>query len=182
MLYLLLKVIWLGLPGAIADLTPPLAFRLFPRLGLPLDLKKKYKGKRIFGWEKTISWVITGLIFAHITFVLQTFLLVRSPDSIFKYIKPNMLDLPWYYGLALGLGALTFDVVKSFFKRQRGIKPGQPWFPWDQISWIIGVVVVQSIFFYTGLGFITLSFIAGVILHLLVEMLRRFVKAEATLF
>jgi len=178
MIYLLLKVIWLGLPAAMADLTPPLAFRLFPKLGLPLDLKKRYKGKRILGWEKTVSWIITGLIFAHITYVLQTFILIKDPSILFYDIKPNLLDLPWYYGLAIGSGALAFDIVKSFFKRQKDIKPGKPWFPWDQTSWIIGVVVIQSFFFYTGLYFMTMSFIAGIILHLLVEMLRRFVKAD----
>ncbi len=181
MLYLLLKVIWLGLPGAVAILTPPLAFRLFPRLTLPLDLKKKYKGKRIFGWEKTVSWMITGLIFAHLTYIFQSFIIIRDPSALFYDIKPSLLELPWYYGLAIGLGSLSFDVVKSFFKRQKGIKPRHPWFPWDQISWIIGVVTVQSLFFYTGLYFVTLSFIAGIILHLLVEMFRRFIKAEESI-
>lgn len=178
---MLLKVAWLGLCGAMADLTPPLAFRLFPKLSLPLDLNKKYKGKRIFGWEKTVSWVITGLIFAHLTYVFQSFIVLRNPDSLFYDIKPSLFSLPWYYGLAVGSGALSFDIVKSFFKRQKGIKPRHPWFPWDQISWIIGVVVVQSFFYYTGLSYITLSFIAGIILHLLIEMLRRFIKAEETI-
>jgi hypothetical protein len=30
------------------------------------------------------------------------------------------------------------DAVESFFKRQRGIPPGQRWFPCDQIDYIIG--------------------------------------------
>ncbi len=181
MLYLLLKVIWLGLPGAVADLTPPLAFKLFPKLSLPLDLKKRYRGKRILGWEKTVSWVVTGLIFAHLTYMFQTFILIKNSNILFYDIKPNLFDLPWYYGLAIGLGALAFDIVKSFFKRQKNIEPGSPWFPWDQISWIIGVVVIQSFFFDTGTTYITLSFIAGIILHLLVEMFKRFVKAEETI-
>ncbi len=181
MLYLLLAAIWFGLPGAMADLTPPLAFRLFPRLSRPLDLKKRYKGKRILGWEKTVSWVITGLLFAHLTYVLQTFIMVEFPNIVFGGLEPNMLDFPWYYGLALGMGALGFDMVKSFFKRQRGIKPGKLWYPYDQLSWILGVVVVQSTFFRVGLYYATVTIIAGLILHLLVNVFSRFVKAERSI-
>ena len=181
MLYLLLAAIWFGLPGAIADLTPPLALKLFPRLSRPLDFKKKYKGKRILGWEKTVSWVITGLIFAHLTFVLQTFYLVETPNSIFADINPNILTLPWYYGLAIGMGAIGFDIVKSFFKRQKGIKPGKLWYPYDQTSWVVGVVVIQSMFFNTGLFYVTITFISGLILHLLVELFNRFIKADRSI-
>lgn len=181
MLYLLLSAIWFGLPGAMADLTPPLALKLFPRLSSPLDFKKKYKGKRILGWEKTVSWVITGLIFSHLTYVFQTFYVVETPNTIFADVNPNILTLPWYYGLAIGAGALGFDLVKSFFKRQRGIKPGKLWYPYDQMSWIVGVVAVQSVFFRTSIAYVAITFISGLILHLLVELFNRFIKADRSI-
>ncbi len=95
--------------------------------------------------------------------------------------NPNILTLPWHYGLSVGLGALVFDIVKSFFKRQKGIKPGKLWYPYDQMSWIVGVVVVQSLFFSVGLAYVTITFISGLILHLIVELFNRFIKADRSI-
>lgn len=41
-------------------------------------------------------------------------------------------------GLLLGFGALTGDLIKSFFKRRLGFERGKSWFPFDQIDFILG--------------------------------------------
>ena len=38
----------------------------------------------------------------------------------------------------MSAGALIGDAVESYFKRQRRIPSGQPWFPFDQTDYIIG--------------------------------------------
>jgi len=49
-------------------------------------------------------------------------------------------------GPLFGLGALLGDALESFFKRQRGVKPGDGWFPFDQTDYIIGGAVATMPF------------------------------------
>lgn len=44
---------------------------------------------------------------------------------------------PWA-GLLLGFGTLVGDAVKSFFKRQIGIAPGDSWIGPDQLDFMVG--------------------------------------------
>lgn len=45
-------------------------------------------------------------------------------------------------GLALGCGALGGDALKSLAKRSRGIAPGKPWVPADQLDFAIGALAL----------------------------------------
>jgi len=54
-----------------------------------------------------------------------------SPDR-------GWLDL----GVRFGIGAMAGDAVKSFFKRRVGIRPGQPWIPFDQLDFIVGALAL----------------------------------------
>ena len=36
------------------------------------------------------------------------------------------------------------DVLKSFYKRQRGVAPGQSWIPADQLAFAIGALLLLS--------------------------------------
>lgn len=118
-------------PAAIGNVTPLFAARIpwIRRFNNPIDFGKHYKGKRIFGANKTWRGLISGTIMGGITSLLISYLLV-----------PNSADA-WYtflVGAALGCGALVGDAVESFFKRQRGIAPGKSWFPFDQTDYIVG--------------------------------------------
>lgn len=182
MLYLIVQAIWLGLPGAMANLTPPIATRLFPAFYYPLDFNKKIRGKRVLGYQKTFRGVMTGLIFAAITFALQIFYLNYHSDSFLTSIQPSLTKLPISYGLYIGLGALGGDVIKSFFKRRQGRKPGSPWFPYDQTSWIFGILVMQNLFFSLNIRFIVMTIIMGLIFHFTVKILAYVVRANESIF
>lgn len=47
-------------------------------------------------------------------------------------------------GLLLGLGAVSGDAVKSFFKRRLGIAPGRPWVPFDQLDFQVGALLLAG--------------------------------------
>ncbi len=47
-------------------------------------------------------------------------------------------------GFTLGIGALGGDLVKSFFKRRIGLKPGTLFQPWDGIDYILGAILILS--------------------------------------
>lgn len=148
------------LPAGIANAAPLFASRIpwVRRYDQPMDFGKSWKGKRIFGNNKTWRGFIFGTLMGGVTSLLVSYFFI-----------PNSAD-PWYtflIGASLGAGALAGDAVESFFKRRRGISSGKSWFPFDQIDYIIGGLV-----FVYPLTLIPLVLMAGIFvlyfgLHLL---------------
>jgi CDP-2,3-bis-(O-geranylgeranyl)-sn-glycerol synthase len=122
------------LPAGIANAAPVFANRIpwLRRYKQPLDFGKHYRGRRIFGANKTWRGLLFGTVMGGVTSLLISY-----------YFVPNSADA-WYIfwvGASLGFGALVGDAVESFFKRQRDVPPGKSWFPFDQIDYIIGGLI-----------------------------------------
>jgi len=47
-------------------------------------------------------------------------------------------------GLLFGVGAMAGDSAKSFLKRRRGIAPGAPWVPFDQLDFVVGALALAG--------------------------------------
>ena len=139
--------LWFFLPAGLANAAPVFANKI-PKsdwLAVPLDFGKHLRGRRIFGEHKTLRGLLSGIVMAELVVVLQRFLYVhngwfRSISLQVNYQTINVLLL----GFLFGLGALGFDAIKSFFKRQFGVNPGGTWFPFDQIDYIIGGLLFSS--------------------------------------
>ncbi len=132
-----IKSTYLFLPAYLANTAPVItSLILKKKLATPLDLGKKWRGKRILGDHKTIRGVIAAMIIGGAVFWLQKIIYnnqVWKGISLINYDEKSII-----IGIMLGLGAITGDAVKSFFKRRKGIKPGEKWFPYDQIDFTIG--------------------------------------------
>ncbi len=76
--------------------------------GMPLDLNRKFMGKRIFGKHKTIRGLAAGLASGFI---------IAYAESLFI---PYMLAL----GILLSIGTHFGDLLCSFIKRRMRIKEG----------------------------------------------------------
>lgn len=165
---LMISVIWLLLPAGFANMAPIFAKQIFPTWNTPVDFGKTLRGKQIFGSHKTYRGLISGVIAGAIVFALQQMLYHRFLTirilSYFNYEEVSIL-----FGAWLGLCALLGDLVKSFFKRQLGIDPGTPWFPFDQIDWIVGSVMGLRIVLVPSFSVAVASFVIGLILHLVVK-------------
>jgi len=131
-----------------------------------MDFKLKFRGKRVFGSHKTIRGLVVGIIIATCIFSLQKNAVTNNENlanlGLFDYALA-----PLYYGLLMGAAAIFGDALKSFFKRQAGFEPGEPWFPFDQIDWIIGLLIVGSLFAQIDLLIVITSILVGTILHIL---------------
>ncbi|HEX7042838.1 MAG TPA: CDP-archaeol synthase [Patescibacteria group bacterium] len=168
LLLLLLQTIWLGLPGAISNMAPPIAAKLFPNfLKSPIDMSKSFRGKRLFGDNKTIRGLFIGILLGEVAFLIQQMLAGYAFFVSLNIIAYN--SLPWYFGFLFGIGALGGDLIKSFAKRQFGIPAGHTWIPFDQIDWIIGLLVVLLIFVKLPLSIIITGLTLGLILHIVVK-------------
>lgn len=136
----LLSALWFFLPAGLANAAPVFAAKIpaLKKFSLPLDAGKSWNGMRLLGENKTWRGLIAGIVMATLIIALQKYLYDHSGFfhgySWLDY-RPTVI---WWLGPLFGMGALLADAVESFFKRQLNIKPGESWFPFDQIDYIIG--------------------------------------------
>lgn len=147
------------LPAGISNMAPIFTSQI-PGLrnwDTPLDFGKTWRGKRIFGANKTWRGLFSGIVAGTLIGLLLygpffggekqlTFLLVCA---------------------AMSTGALVGDAVESFFKRQRGISSGSAWFPFDQTDYIIGGLLFTLPFGILPLWLIVWVFVLYFSLHLI---------------
>jgi CDP-2,3-bis-(O-geranylgeranyl)-sn-glycerol synthase len=118
-----LDAIWVFLPvlgGALAH-APVLAFDLFRPLKRPLDGGAHFRGRRLFGDNKT--WRGAVVVVAG---VLVTAVLLSHWDWWWSRLPGGLRDAgPVLYGLLLGLGVVLGELPNSFLKRQLGVAPGR---------------------------------------------------------
>lgn len=136
---LILQAIWFILPAYFANSSPVLGHKLFGKYNYPIDFGKKLKdGKRIFGDGKTWNGLFFGIAVAMIVGYVQS--MVQA-----SYQMNGFLPMSIQLAFLLGLGALTGDLVKSFFKRRVGFERGKSWFPFDQIDFVLGAFLFSLI-------------------------------------
>jgi len=123
------------LPAGFANMAPLFANKIpaLNRWKTPMDFGRSYKGVRIFGQNKSLRGLVCGVILG----------------GLVAYIVYHLYSLPYgtttyvIGGALMGFGALVGDAVESFFKRRVGIQPGNAWFPFDQLDYIIGGLLVS---------------------------------------
>jgi CDP-2,3-bis-(O-geranylgeranyl)-sn-glycerol synthase len=175
----ILKILWFIIPAGIANGTPTFAMKIFPMLNQPVDCHKTFRGKRILGDHKTLRGLFTGTLMATLVFILQKLLYSRfqilRDISLLNYENANIL-----IGSIVGFGALFGDMIKSFFKRQIGIKPGNSWFPFDQSDWLIGCLLFASPFFDLSILIIIGVLLIGITMHLISKLVGFITGIEKT--
>ncbi|MFC1728024.1 CDP-2,3-bis-(O-geranylgeranyl)-sn-glycerol synthase [Nanoarchaeota archaeon] len=136
----ILMLIWYSfyfmLPAYFANMAPILIKKV-NFLNLPVDFGKKLNGIRIFGENKTWRGLFFGTLIGIIVFLIQQQIGVKS---LIDYSQYSLLG-GVLFGFLLGFGALSGDLIESFFKRRVGIKPGKSWIPFDQIDLAIGALI-----------------------------------------
>ena len=161
----LLEVLWFLLPAAAANAAPVFASRLCPRSNWPVDLGIKVRGRRLFGSHKTWRGLMAGVAAATATLMLQQEIVGRFP-AVRECDHFDYSGASWWLGAALGVAALSGDLVKSAIKRQLDIAPGRPWVPFDQIDWLLGAIALASLLPGFSALFAVEVLLVGFVLHL----------------
>jgi len=100
--------------------------------GRPIDLGRNFvDGERLLGDHKTFRGFICGLIVGTIVGALLTYAL-----------SENLLPI----AIEASLGALLGDMAGAFVKRRLRIKPGGPLPIVDQLDFVLGAIVLVSLF------------------------------------
>ncbi len=139
--------LWFFLPAGVANASPVIANKI-PILKLwktPLDFGKSFKGERIFGQNKTWRGLLFGAFAGGVTASITYLIYPESINYVSVYTFMPIFDM-FIVGAALGFGALLGDAIESFIKRRFGVKPGESWFPFDQIDYIIGGIIFATPF------------------------------------
>ncbi|HUP26691.1 MAG TPA: CDP-archaeol synthase [Candidatus Limnocylindrales bacterium] len=146
------------LPAGLANMTPPIVNKIpgINKWKTPLDLGKTWRGKRLLGDNKTWRGLITATIVGGITAVVVSKLNINTVVTV----------PPFIMGCLLGFSALVGDAAESFIKRQKGFKPGQSWFPFDQIDYIVSGLLIAKLFVPLPLWAIIINLVAYFGLHI----------------
>jgi CDP-2,3-bis-(O-geranylgeranyl)-sn-glycerol synthase len=131
-----LQVLYLFVPAYVANMVPVLAKGHFESLARPIDGGLTFRGKRVLGDHKTWRGLLAGVVAGVIAFELQH--LAHAAGPLHELALIDYPAHPVLPGLLMGLGALVGDAVKSFFKRQVGIRPGASWLGFDQLDFYLG--------------------------------------------
>lgn len=132
------------LPAYFANMTPLFVQGIFKKMAFPLDFGLTFKNKRIFGSHKTFRGFFFGVAAAMLVYFIQQAL---YDISFFQGLSLIDYDSYAFFGFWIGFGALFFDLLKSFFKRQLDIQPGRPWFVVDQLDYVIGALFFISFYY-----------------------------------
>ncbi|MDB5185514.1 MAG: hypothetical protein JWL85_37 [Candidatus Saccharibacteria bacterium] len=127
--------LWFFLPAGAANVAPIILAKApgLSRFNTPLDFGHTWRGHPVFGKNKTWRGLIGGTLIGSLTALIIYPILFRADNP-----SPEFWMTAALVGGLLGAGALLGDAIESFFKRQVGVKPGDPWFPFDQIDYVVG--------------------------------------------
>jgi len=149
---IIIQALWIVIPAYIAN-----GFALLVGGGTPIDFGKNWKdGKRILGDGKTWNGLFIGAVFGIIAGFGITIVAIyanRSQEYAFLGLNdfgqfPIMIPII----TSICFGALIGDISESFLKRRVGKDRGQDWMPFDQLDFILGVLILS--FFTSGLIYI----------------------------
>ncbi len=170
MLELIISSLYFILPAYFANMCPVIFGKLNFPLGQPVSVK-------YLGSHKTWRGFYTGYLGALLVLFLQSKL-----DPLPSYFGQTLFDYQninlFLYAFLFGIGAITGDTIKSFFKRRLGIKPGAPFFPFDQLDFIIGALIfLWPVYSLPWPNILTILIITPV-LHLLVNTIAYLLKLK----
>ncbi|MFH1770558.1 MAG: CDP-archaeol synthase [archaeon] len=153
----MLEALYYFLPVFMANGAPPLVAKL-SFLNRPIN-------KKLFGENKTVRGFVFACIFGTLTFFIQT-LLYKYPGiqsiSLIDYSGTTL-----WLGFLLSFGAISGDLIESYFKRKMRIKPGRPWIPFDQTDFVIGAFLFSFFIFIPNIKIIITIVICSMVLTMI---------------
>jgi CDP-2,3-bis-(O-geranylgeranyl)-sn-glycerol synthase len=147
--------LWLFLPAYLANMAPVFVAKILPGWNAPIDGGRVAKdGKRVLGAGKTWRGLVGGALFGGLVALAMVAIaphwgIVNGWD--FGSVQAVVLGGPsgpgeelgtptWHialFGAIVGTMALIGDAAKSYFKRRTGRDGGAPWFPFDQLDFVV---------------------------------------------
>lgn len=173
----ILSSLYFALPIYLGNMAPVLVKKL-PFLDLPIDGGAMYKGKPLFGKNKTWRGVVFAVLFGVLAAYLQRWIGFYSPYFDSLALLDYNTDFALLLGGVMGFGAIMGDLLKSFFKRRVGVESGKPWVPFDQVDLAIGGLVFGAILFWPGISYALTIVLVTPILHWVTNVFAYFLRLK----
>ena len=158
----IVQALYFFLPAYVSNMAP-VALGKLNIFRTPVDFNKTYNDKPIFGKHTTGGGRIYGTVAGTLMFIVQQKLYT---NSFFKTI--SIIEYPQWsiaLGILLAAGAILGDLAKSFIKRRLNKESGSPWFPFDQLDFVIGGLLFASPLIIPHGGIIFILIVLTPILH-----------------
>ena len=158
---------WLAVPVVVAALVHVIVLKLrwLESLRIPLDGGATWRGRRIFGDNKTVRGAVVMIGVSALVALLQGIFRIPWLEYI-DYQETN----PLVIGTLLGLGFVVGELPNSFIKRQLDVPPGGHGGIWhalaDQLDSVIGALVIISIVWIPPLRVWVIAMVLGTGLHM----------------
>jgi CDP-archaeol synthase len=148
-------------------------FNWLSHLSHPIDHGATFRGKRLFGDNKTYRGVVAVSLGTALGFGLQSIFLHQidfiKRIELFAYSPSKTMII----GSAMGLAGMLSELPNSFIKRQCGIAPGRAGSGWekiifygyDQIDFLVGAWIVLSMVVSLTAGRILISVLFMLVAH-----------------
>lgn len=168
---MILKSLYFFLPGYIANMAPIL-LRWVPFGGKPIH-------EKLFGSHKTWRGLVAAVFVGGFVFWLQQGLYNLGFQD---WALIDYADFPVWFGFLQGTGVILGDLVKSYYKRKQGIKPGDPWWGWDQLDFVLGGVVLGFFVYVPTIETVLVLVVLSPIMHLLANNIGYLLKIKKSRF
>jgi CDP-2,3-bis-(O-geranylgeranyl)-sn-glycerol synthase len=143
----------------------------------PIDSGATFRGRRLFGDNKTWRGAVCMVAGCILTVALQKYVVKdRAGDwAVIDYGQANIFGL----GMVLGGGAVLGELSNSFVKRQLGIAPGEAargllapaFYLWDQVDSLFAIWPLLLFWVWPGGPLVLISFVVLVVAHQLISLL-----------
>ena len=174
---------WLAAPVVAAALVHLFVLRMrwLEPLRVPLDGGATFRGRRIFGDNKTVRGAVVMIVVSMAVMTLQG--VYRLPSlEYFDYGAANLA----LTGMLLGAGFVVGELPNSFLKRQLGVAPGAHGGVWhavlDQIDSIVGALLLLALVWVAPWQVWVIGFLLGTGLHMAVNGIFVLVGVKRTIF
>jgi CDP-2,3-bis-(O-geranylgeranyl)-sn-glycerol synthase len=158
---------WFIFPAYVANAVPVLVGG-----GMPVDFHRNFTdGRRVFGDGKTIrglaGGVIGGLLVGNFEALISSQVIIELGKlTVVTAITVEALQCTSIRAFLLSLGALTGDLFGSFAKRRIGLIRGAPAPLLDQLTFLIGALLLVSLVFPFQWEYAIILIIATPLIHL----------------
>jgi CDP-2,3-bis-(O-geranylgeranyl)-sn-glycerol synthase len=123
----IIQLMYFMAPAYVANMVPPF-LKYWKGWNPPIN-------RRWLGSHKTVLGFAAGVVAGVLTAAVQSHLGWWT-DAI--AVRETWLGL----GLRFGIGAMAGDTITSFLKRRAAVPSGERWFPFDQIDFVVGALVL----------------------------------------
>jgi CDP-2,3-bis-(O-geranylgeranyl)-sn-glycerol synthase len=161
-----ITLLYIALPAFAANMAPVVAARLqvCTRLAFPVHA-------RLLGLHKTWRGLFVGTLVGGAVALVQWFVWMPYLPGVGSALA---------FGLLAGSGALVGDMAKSVVKRALGIGSGRPFIPFDQIDYIVGMLVFTSLVYTWSVTDVAVLFVFVLIANPLTNALAYFAGVKNT--